>query len=388
MGLNQPNNGSPQQNSEPQQPKVSSPQLHNGPSQQNATPPIETSINSINADMKENDDRTEYNNFAKVRKTLRSLKIPERASIIVIGDSVLRHVNPKRLSRSMDSVYKVCVPGMTVEDVNYWLYNLQVESNIQTAILHVGVNSCKNAEIGTESWIDTIQLTKKAFPKAKIALSSTVLAFGRHNMNKVIFASNQNLEKACKKTGVSFIDNFSQFRTESGAPKRTLYKDLTHPSERGTAALAANFISFLRQRYTKTSAEPGYGPTETLGERYIRDGHSTTYSFNKFPQQKQHAYKRTHYSRESLHEEQPNFRRGPSPRKTQEMPIYTNRDIGSRPQSYQPYQQCFSEQTNYFPSPSQSPNHPQTNQSPFQEPNYSQHPMYPPQTHFPQPRHL
>ena len=167
-------------------------------------------------------------------------EIPDKASVALVGDSTIKLINPNRLAPKTELLAKVCVPGITIEHVNTWLYRLRLNSNVKTVILHVGINTCRTSVIAMDSWKDTILLAQRAFPNAKVVMSSVIPARGKHHMNNSIFPSNKNLEETCSKLKASFIDNCDAFLNSSGTPRLIRYHDLIHPSEKGASALARN----------------------------------------------------------------------------------------------------------------------------------------------------
>eukprot|EP00745_Piridium_sociabile_P024706 TRINITY_DN39157_c0_g1_i4.p1 TRINITY_DN39157_c0_g1~~TRINITY_DN39157_c0_g1_i4.p1 ORF type:complete len:967 (+),score=138.64 TRINITY_DN39157_c0_g1_i4:654-3554(+) len=169
-----------------------------------------------------------------------SISFPDKTTVLLIGDSVLKHVNPRKLSPQHELVYKVCIPGLTVNQLTDYLHTMTVPSSVKTIALHVGINSCPSGPISKDVWTDLLSVCKTLFPEASVVASSIIPARGRHNLNNAIIPSNRNLSSVCKTLGVTFIDNQMTFTAKSGAPRLALYQDLTHPSAQGTARLAVN----------------------------------------------------------------------------------------------------------------------------------------------------
>ena len=149
-----------------------------------------------------------------------------------------------------ENLQKICVPGVTVIDLCHWLSRAPASHTISHVTLHVGVNSCPSGPVSEAAWSDLIAMCRKVFPQASLRLSSIIPARGRNNLNNAIVPSNRHLQTACSEAGVEFVDNQSTFTAESGAPRLSLYKDIIHPSAKGTARLAANL------RYTDSSEHP------------------------------------------------------------------------------------------------------------------------------------
>eukprot|EP00745_Piridium_sociabile_P037788 TRINITY_DN68921_c0_g1_i3.p1 TRINITY_DN68921_c0_g1~~TRINITY_DN68921_c0_g1_i3.p1 ORF type:complete len:735 (+),score=104.85 TRINITY_DN68921_c0_g1_i3:264-2468(+) len=199
-------------------------------------------------------------------QVLRELTIPRKTSSLLIGDSVIRYINPKRLETYNDPLFKICVPGLTVQDLVHWLRGQEKQDQVNTVIVHVGVNDCPAGPIQPQQWHELINLCRSCFPSAYIAISSIIPARGRHHLNNVIAPSNRNLYAACTKLQVDMIDNFKAFVTPNGAPRQALYKDVTHPSVRGTVCLALLFKQVLPQNRHPRVDDPldSEGPSSDL----------------------------------------------------------------------------------------------------------------------------
>ena len=174
------------------------------------------------------------------KEILGNISIPQRASLLLIGDSVIRHINPRRFATHSESLYKVCVPGVTTRDLCAWVHSLPIMRSVKAVTLHVGISDCPAGQISQKNWYELIALLKKVFPNASLSFSSIIPANGRHSLNNAIAPSNRNLFKVCQDTHVTYIDNEHTFTAPSGAPRLVLYQDLTHPSKQGTVRLAGN----------------------------------------------------------------------------------------------------------------------------------------------------
>ena len=171
--------------------------------------------------------------------------INQRATHLLVGDSVIRGIDQRRMVPPPDVFQKMCIPGATTLDFQRWLSAQSPAPNIKVIIIHVGVNDCPAGPVFVEDWRKLITLCEKVFPQATVAFSSPIPARGRHNLNNAILPTIRNLQKACDMMGVSFIDNRNDFLAPSGAPRLAMYRDLTHPSSKGTARLAANIKGYL-----------------------------------------------------------------------------------------------------------------------------------------------
>lgn len=250
---------------------------------------------------------------ASPEQVLSNTSVSPDANQLLIGDSMIRGVDANRLGPESVLVHKVCVPGMKIYDLCKWLHNRTPSENINSATVHVGVNSCKSGEISDREWADVINLACKAFPNAEMKLSSIIPARGRHNLNNTINPSNRTLEIVCKRLGVTFIDNRSSFLTQNGAPRKALYRDAIHPSAAGTAQLACNL--------------KGESPAAT-----------NSYHHSLQPERPERQYQHLP-DRQSMHQ---SSRQPPSQSLRQSRQFWSGADASSHPPSYP---------TNTYPPP-------------------------------------
>ena len=100
------------------------------------------------------------------KEILGNISIPQRASLLLIGDSVIRHINPRRFATLSEWLYKVCVPDVTTRDLCAWVHSLPIMRSVKAVTLHVGINDCPAGQISQSSWYELIALLKKVFPNA------------------------------------------------------------------------------------------------------------------------------------------------------------------------------------------------------------------------------
>ena len=213
-----------------------------------------------------------------VSDLLDSQSVKEGSSALLIGDSVLSHLDPKRLALRSYRLQKVCVSGMTVGDVKRWLTRQPTNDSIRALVIHVGVNDCPAGPVTVDMWTDLIHLCHRVFPHADLGFSSVVPARGTQHINNAIFPTNRNLKKACVDCDITFIDNTHSFTALSGAPKQSMYRDVTHPSLKGTAQLASNikstFIDWIADRKPRqNNAQTERVSLDSRHNRYTRPQH-------------------------------------------------------------------------------------------------------------------
>ena len=158
---------------------------------------------------------------------------------VLIGDSVFGQIRPE-LMYPHKAQQKISVSGLTVDDLLHWLQNVPKCRDVQLLVVHVGVNTCWVNTVTESMWRALLKLLKSVFPNAVVQLSSLISPQGEHPLRKTVAASNAALVKACHSEQVMLADHTDTFTTNSGAPRKALYRDALHPSPKGTVRLACN----------------------------------------------------------------------------------------------------------------------------------------------------
>ena len=109
-----------------------------------------------------------------LKEVVGNISILQRASLLLIGDSVIRHINPKQFTTHSESLYKVCVPGVTTCNLCAWVHSLPIMCSVKAVTLHVGINDCPAEHISQNNWYKLIAQLKKVFPNASMSFSSII----------------------------------------------------------------------------------------------------------------------------------------------------------------------------------------------------------------------
>ena len=96
------------------------------------------------------------------------------STMLLIGDSVIRFVNPTKMAPQDENLQKICVPDVTVTDLCYWLSRAAASHTINYVILHVGVNSCAIDRVSEAAWSDMIPCAVRSFHKPLSARAGTI----------------------------------------------------------------------------------------------------------------------------------------------------------------------------------------------------------------------
>ncbi len=84
--------------------------------------------------LKKKNKKTNSHREAQHQNIQRSLK-----PIVIIGDSIIKHINPKKLSRR--PVSKFTYPGKTCEEIAERIDSINVSDDPSQVIIHCGTNN-------------------------------------------------------------------------------------------------------------------------------------------------------------------------------------------------------------------------------------------------------
>ena len=168
----------------------------------------------------------------------RNEEILPKEKVIIIGDSMTKFVDPKKLSKKCQ-VESRSFPGVTVEDMQDFVKPL-VRRKPDKVTIHVGtINLNKDRPKQIKNKIaDLVGNIKTQEPTVQIAVSSIVRRADSQRLNDSISQVNKALETVCKSNGWDFIshDNISvDCLNNSGL----------HLNRKGVFNLARNFRNYL-----------------------------------------------------------------------------------------------------------------------------------------------
>ena len=212
-----------------------------------------------------------------------------RVSMLLVGDSVLKDIDIRKITPTSATMHKLYVPGMTCEDLAAWLRKQPPKVQMQEVIFHVGVNSVHHGPVSEKSWFDLVSLFRRAYPRASLRASSILPSCRASRSFRLnISQSNNALLSVCVRTGVQYIDNTVTFQTQTGAPRQALYKDQKHPSHRGVISLAWNF-RFAGKTTARLNEQdvPRHSPRH-LNTKVV--SHDTSHSNKNTPQEQRQLY--------------------------------------------------------------------------------------------------
>ena len=105
------------------------------------------------------------------------LKTPQKAksSIVIIGDSIVKHINPTKLSKR--KVHKFTYPGKTASEINNEVNTIDLNQAPSHVIVHAGTNNIPLQSVGecVNDIENLVTGVKEKFPNAEIGISSITL---------------------------------------------------------------------------------------------------------------------------------------------------------------------------------------------------------------------
>ena len=161
-----------------------------------------------------------------------------RKPILIIGDSIIKHIDPNKLSRR--TVHKFTYRGKTCEQISEAIDNTQTKIDPSHVIIHCGTNNLPidSAEVCATKMINLATKVKNKFPNAKVGVSG--LTYREDvSVNPIRVEVNEKLKNLSVIHEFSYIDN-------SKIDNTCWNKSKLHLNDKGTSLLAVHFIKFVR----------------------------------------------------------------------------------------------------------------------------------------------
>ena len=165
-----------------------------------------------------------------------------RPNVAIVGDSMLKHLNPtqlRRSTRSFNTQIKT-FPGAKVSDMEYYV-KPTLARTLDHLILHVGTNDVRQStpqEI-TNAISMLGQQIKKELPTTNLAISEVITRNDDPSLNTKITELNTKLSQVC-------TNNKWKIITHRNISSEHLNPYGLHLSKQGTAKLAQNFTNYLK----------------------------------------------------------------------------------------------------------------------------------------------
>ena len=169
----------------------------------------------------------------------KSGEVGKTRPIVLIGDSMIKHIDPKKLSQR--HVHKFSYPGKTTAEIAEAVDNIAVASaDPSHVIIHTGTNNLpsESADSCVADIKNLVLKVKSKFPNSSIGLSGIVY---REDIN--VDAKRIEVNERVKLTAV---DNNFTYIDNSVIDASALNGSRLHLNAKGSSLLAVQFIKFLR----------------------------------------------------------------------------------------------------------------------------------------------
>jgi hypothetical protein len=180
--------------------------------------------------------------------------LPASATSLIIGDSNLKNIKAKRLSRE-GGVQVRTFRGAAVADIAAVFDKMNAPSTVAKVVLHVGTNNVTAAVSNLDGVIceysELLASVKDKLPKAEVAVSAVPpqKPWGRLN---VIRKLNERLAHLCKANGTTFLSHNALWSTDSdGKVDPSVIVDKVHFSPRGLGLYLREVKAFVFGRQSR-----------------------------------------------------------------------------------------------------------------------------------------
>ena len=164
---------------------------------------------------------------------------PEKKSIYVIGDSMIKNLQGYKMSKR-NKIEVKSISGANSDDLKDYI-KPTLKKKPDAIIIHIGTNDIQNNNIDTLANIKEITAhIHKHSQTTKVSISSIIHREDKAYLNQKIDYLNNELFELCKGNGLCFIDNQNITLAE-------LNGSMLHLNRQGTITLAKNIIQHVQQ---------------------------------------------------------------------------------------------------------------------------------------------
>ena len=176
-------------------------------------------------------------NFHQQRSNIRE----QKPNVAIVGDSMLKYINPSKLRKSTKCNIQVkTFPGAKVSDMKHYI-KPTLSRTPDCLIMHIGTNDLKNSSPSEiSSSISSFgQEIRKEVPNTNLVISEVIIRNDDPSLNVKISELNKNLAQVCANNNWDFI-------THKNILPVHLNSYGLHLNKQGSSYLAKNFINFLK----------------------------------------------------------------------------------------------------------------------------------------------
>ena len=190
--------------------------------------------NSLQVRLRENKNSNNKENYSVINST-------SKKDIIIVGDSMMKHVNGSEVSRD-DSVKNRCHPGATTDDITDYV-RPTAHKKPDMIIFHTGNNGVRNKVNTLQKVKEVITTIKEIDVNNKIQIVfSSVTHLDDQDFEEEIKEINKKLENLCKGKGIKFINN-------NNIDGSCLNRSKLHLHKSGTVLLIKHFSQALKSNW-------------------------------------------------------------------------------------------------------------------------------------------
>ena len=193
-------------------------------------------VNKRTETIKENIDSCISEPFKKVEPR----KKKNRRKITLLGDSIVRHIHPKKMKMGMytnDNIFIKSFPGATTDDMyDYCKPSQKYDNNLY--LLHTGTNDLRADKSAEDIAENIIGLANELKTNENDVLISTILC-RNDELNAKGLEVNNFLKMKCMNLSLTVIDNTCI------TSNKHISRDGLHLNFNGVSALANNFLKVI-----------------------------------------------------------------------------------------------------------------------------------------------
>ncbi|KAK6191036.1 hypothetical protein SNE40_002786 [Patella caerulea] len=201
-----------------------------------------------------NDTVTTSDTKDQSQQTDKSLNVEviEPCTNFIIGSSVLKKINSRRLDRSGNTAVRA-ISGGKIRDATNLLERCSISRDVKRIVYLIGSNnvshnmnldSCKN------DYRQLIETSQTKYPNAEINFLK-LLPRRSTTFNQQLESLNTVLKQICSDHNCTFISDHVSYFARDNSIKDYLYTDGTHPNYKGSAKLASQLKTTLNLEIRK-----------------------------------------------------------------------------------------------------------------------------------------
>lgn len=177
---------------------------------------------------------------------IQSQKKPNEVKTLIIGDSMIKDIDPKLMSAD-GSIIKKSRPGGKLEDMSAMFNNCELKCK-KSVIIHMGTNNITSNDSPTDMASKLATETEKiqSLTQAPRVIVSGIIHRKDVKENLKITEANKQLKKICDEKKWKFIDN-------ERIDDSCLNSSKLHLNKKGSAYLASNFLKKINPNTRRSS---------------------------------------------------------------------------------------------------------------------------------------